>query len=393
MGHSAPIENSCQNTSHKGIRKVIMPPPAPSPLMENSTGRTQAAPPPPPNFTRGAPMDPEGLQAPADGIYGALTGFIFTLKIAWKNYTVIREFGLLGLSSHHTVQIVLFVIFLFMYCIIIVANSLIILATTTDNKLHTPMYFFLTNLSTVDILFSSSIIPRMLKDLLAAKKTILFGECVAQMYISAIMGGTECFLLALMGFDRYMAICFPLHYTMIINRAACIRIAAGTWLSGIIIPAFHVILLWNVDFCGNNEINHFFCEVPEILALGCGDVTSVELAVSIAGIIAFILPVSFIVITYIKIVRAILNISSSVGRKKTFSTCTSHIIVVTMFYGPAVASYMKPQSKSSPDTDKLFAIFYTIVTPMLNPLVYTLRNKDVKSALKKISIWLIKLLK
>ncbi|KAM9311432.1 olfactory receptor 2D2-like [Gastrophryne carolinensis] len=325
--------------------------------------------------------------------YDALTGFIFTLNIAWKNDTVIREFVLLGLSSHHIVQIALFVIFLIMYCIIIIANFLIILATTTDSKLHTPMYFFLTNLSMVDILLSSSIIPRMLKDLLAAKKTILFGECVAQMYIFAIMGGTECFLLALMGFDRYMAICFPLHYTMIINRAACIRIAAGTWLSGIIAPILHVILLWNVDFCGNNEINHFFCEVPEILALGCGDVTSFELVVSIPGIIVFILPVSIIAITYIKIITAILKISSSVGRNKTLSTCTSHIIVVTMFYGSAVVSYMKPKSKSSPDTDKLFAIFYTIVTPMLNPLVYTLRNKDVKSALEKISVRLIKYLK
>ncbi|KAM9311429.1 olfactory receptor 5V1-like [Gastrophryne carolinensis] len=311
--------------------------------------------------------------------------------MAQKNETVIYEFVLLGLSSNHLVRIVLFVIFLFMYFIIIIANSLIILATAADSKLHTPMYFFLTNLSVVDILFSSSIIPRMLRDLLAAKKTILFGECVAQMYISAIMGAIECFLLVSLGYDRYMAICYPLHYTMNINRASCIRIAAGTWVGGLILPASHVILIWNVDLCGNSEINHFFCEVPEILALGCGNVTSVELAMSIAGIIALILPVSFIVVTYIKIIRAILNISSSVGRKKTFSTCISHIIVVTMFYGSAAASYMKPKSKSSPDTDKLFAIVYTTVTPMMNPLVYTLRNKDVKSALKKKSVFLIKL--
>ncbi|KAM9311426.1 olfactory receptor 2G3-like [Gastrophryne carolinensis] len=302
---------------------------------------------------------------------------------ALKNDTVIYEFVLLGLSSFHSVQVALFMIFLFMYFIIIVANSLIILATATDSNLHTPMYFFLTNLSIVDILFSSSILPRTLRDLSESKKTILFGECVAQMYIAALLGITECFLLVALGYDRYMAICFPLHYTMMINRASCLRIAAGTWVGGFVVPAFHVILIWNVDLCGNNVINHFFCEVPEILALACGNVTVVELMVSIAGIIALIIPVSFIVVTYIKIIRAILNINSSAGRKKTFSTCISHIIVVTMFYGSVVASYMKPKSKSSPDTDKIVAIFYTIVTPMINPLVYTLRNKDVKSALKK----------
>ncbi|KAM9311427.1 olfactory receptor 5V1-like [Gastrophryne carolinensis] len=302
----------------------------------------------------------------------------------FKNHTkATHEFILLGLSSHHIVQIALFVIFLFMYCVIIIANSLIILATATDNKLHTPMYFFLTNLAVVDILYSSSIVPRMLKDLLAAKKTILFGECVAQMVFSAITACAECFLLVALGYDRYMAICNPLHYTMIINRAACIRIAAGTWVGGFIAPIFHVILIWSINLCGRNEINHFFCEVPEILALGCGNVTTVELVVFIAGIITLFLPISFIVVTYIKIIRAILNISSSVGRKKTFSTCISHITSVTMFYGSAAASYMKPKSKSSPDTDKIVAIFYTIVTPMMNPLVYTLRNKDVNSALKK----------
>ncbi|KAM9311435.1 olfactory receptor 13D1-like [Gastrophryne carolinensis] len=307
--------------------------------------------------------------------------------MSWRNHTVIHEFVFLGLSSHHSVQIALFVIFLSMYFIIIIANSLIILATATESKLHTPMYFFLTHLSIVDIFYSSSIIPRMLKDLLATQKTISYDECVAQMYISLSLGVTECFLLAVLAYDRYMAICFPLHYTAIINRAVCIKIAAGTWICGFLLPTSHVTVTWNVDLCGNNVINHFVCEVPEIISLGCGNVTVIELVITIAGIVILILPISFIIMTYTNIIRAILRISSSAGRQKTFSTCGSHIIVVTIFYGSALAAYMKPRSKASPNTDKIFAICYTIVTPMMNPLVYTLRNKKVKSALKNVSNW------
>ncbi|KAM9311434.1 olfactory receptor 2D3-like [Gastrophryne carolinensis] len=302
--------------------------------------------------------------------------------MAGKNVSVVHEFILLGLSSHHTVA--LFIIFLSVYVIILIANSLIILATVTDSKLRTPMYFFLTNLSVVDILFPSCVIPRMLRDLLATMKTILLAECVAQMYIHLIVGVTECLLLAVLAYDRYTAICYPLYYTTIINRAACFKIVAGTWIGGFLIPVSDVILIWNVDLCGHNVIHHFFCEVPGILALGCGNVLIVELVMSMASVIGLMLPISFIFVTYVKIVRAVLRISSSEGRKKTFSTCSSHIIVATMFYGSGAGAYMRPKSKLSPNTDKLFAIFYTIGTPMMNPLVYTLRNEDVKSALRKI---------
>ncbi|XP_072275224.1 olfactory receptor 2K2-like [Pyxicephalus adspersus] len=305
--------------------------------------------------------------------------------MAWKNDTIVKEFILLGLSSNPTTQVILFVIFLVMYLIILVANSLIVYATVTDSSLQTPMYYFLTNLSLMDIFYSSSIIPRMLRDMLMTKKTILFAECVAQMYISLSLGEAECILLAIMAYDRYIAICHPLRYTKIIHRTLCIRIAVGTWICGFLLSISHVALTLNVDLCGQNEINHFECEVPEILALGCGNVTVVEFVIFVVGVIILIVPISFITITYIKIIRAIFKISSSEGRRKTFSTCGSHITVVTLFYGSAMATYMKPRSKSSPDTDKLFAIFYTIVTPMLNPLIYTLRNKEVKSALKKIS--------
>ncbi|KAM9311401.1 olfactory receptor-like protein OLF3 [Gastrophryne carolinensis] len=298
-----------------------------------------------------------------------------------KNNTRIKEFVLLGLSSDPNLQTLLFVIFLDIYLIIIIGNSLIILATFVDSKLKTPMYFFLKNLSLLDILYSSSIILRMLRDLLAVKKVILFEECVAQMYISLGLGGTECILLAVLAYDRYIAICYPLRYTTIIDKAACIKIAAATWIGGFTLTIAQTVLTWNVDLCGHNVINHFFCEGPEILSLGCGNVKVVEFVILVVGFIAFIAPISFITMTYINIIRAIFKISSSAGRKKTFSTCASHIVVVTMFYGLAAATYMKPRSKSSPNMDKLFAIFYTLITPMLNPLAYTLRNKEVISAL------------
>ncbi|XP_068089267.1 putative olfactory receptor 2B8 [Hyperolius riggenbachi] len=303
-------------------------------------------------------------------------------KAAGSGASAVSEFVLLGLSSIPYVQNILFVVFLVKYLVILLANSLIILATVVDRRLHTPMYFFLRNLSFVDIFYSSSTIPRMLRDLLSAKKTISFEECVTQMYIALSLGLTECILLAIMAYDRYIAICFPLHYTTIIGTTICINIAIGAWVCGFLLAVFEVTLVWNVDLCGHNKINHFICDVPQVLSLGCGNVTFVESAIFVLGIIILILPVSFIVITYIKIIKAILKISTVAGRKKAFSTCGSHIIIVTLFYGSAMATYMRPQSESSSDKDKYFAIFYAVVTPLLNPLVYTLRNKKVKSALK-----------
>ncbi|XP_068089272.1 olfactory receptor 2B6-like [Hyperolius riggenbachi] len=303
--------------------------------------------------------------------------------MAWKNDTDIKDFVLLGLSNMPYVQNMLFVVFLIMYLIILIANSLIIMATVMDSNLHTPMYLFLINLSFLDICYSTSSIPRMLRDLLSSKKTISFEECVAQMYISLSLGMTECLLLAVMAYDRYIAICFPLHYITIISRTVCIKIAAAAWICGFLLAVFHVSLTWSVDLCGHDKINHFICEVPEVLSLGCGNVKVVESAIFVVGVLILFIPVIFITISYIKIIGAILKINTVAGQKKAFSTCGSHVIVVTLFYGSAMATYMKPQSEpSSPDKDKYIAIFYILVTPLLNPLVYTLRNKDVKSALK-----------
>ncbi|KAM4626922.1 olfactory receptor 2K2-like [Discoglossus pictus] len=269
------------------------------------------------------------------------------------------------------------------YLIILFGNFLIIMLTVTGNSLQSPMYFFLTNLSFIDIFYSSSIVPRMLRDILSTNKTISSQGCIIQMYVSLSLGEAECILLAIMAYDRYVAICYPLHYTTIMDRCACVRLAGGTWISGFLPSIYLVTVTWNVNLCGQNKINHFMCEVPEILSLGCENIMIIELTIFIVGVIVLMLPVTFIIVSYIKIILTILKITSSAGQQKAFSTCGSHMIVVTLYFGSTMATYMKPRSSSSSDTDKGIAICYTIITPMLNPLIYTLRNKEVKTAFMK----------
>ncbi|XP_073491045.1 olfactory receptor 5AR1-like [Aquarana catesbeiana] len=295
-----------------------------------------------------------------------------------RNVTVVVEFILLGLSSNPKTQVILFFIFLFWYLIILIGNQIFIILILTDTSLHTPMYFFLANLSFLDLFYSTSIVPRMLRDLMSLRNGISYAECATQMYISLSFGETECILLAIMAYDRYVAICYPLHYTTIMSKMICLRIATGTWLCGFLLSISHVALTLNVDLCGNNVINHFLCEVPEILSLSCENIILVEFIIFVVGVIILMTPVTFIVVSYIKIMLCIIKIASSSGRRKAFSTCGSHMIVVAIFYGSAMAAYMKPRSSSIPGTDKVIAIFYTIVPPMLNPMIYTLRNNDVK---------------
>ncbi|KAM4626826.1 putative olfactory receptor 2B8 [Discoglossus pictus] len=302
----------------------------------------------------------------------------------WKNNSAIIEFILLGFSDNPRTKIILFVVFFIIFLIILIANLLIIIAALKDNSLQTPMYFFLVNLAFLDIWYSFTVFPRMLRDLLSLKKIISFQECVTQMYISFSIGQTECILIAVMAYDRYVAICYPLHYTTIINKSVCIMIATGTWICGFVLSISLVAVTMNLHFCGRNKINHFECEIPEIIALGCGDVTVIEFMSFVAGIILLLIPVTFITISYINIFRAILKLTTLSGQRKAFSTCASHMMVVVLFYGSLMSSYMKLRSSSSPDTVKKTAIIYGILNPMLNPLIYTLRNKEVKTALSKV---------
>ncbi|KAM4626907.1 olfactory receptor 5V1-like [Discoglossus pictus] len=302
--------------------------------------------------------------------------------MALKNITSVTEFILLGLSNNPTTQMSLFVIFFLIYLIILIGNSLIITATLTNTNLQTPMYFFLNNLSFLDICYSTSTVPRMLRDLLSSDKSISAQECATQLYISLSLGRTECILLTVMAYDRYVAICYPLHYTSIISRSVCIRTMASTWLYAFVLSIPHVAIIFNKTHCIDNEINHFMCEMPELLSLGCGDVTTMTFVIFVDGVIVLIIPICFIIISYIIIIKLILTISSFAGQQKAFSTCIPHILVVILFYGSAMATYMKPRSSSN--MDKMIAVFYIIITPTLNPLIYTLRNKEVKTSLRKI---------
>ncbi|KAG8558703.1 hypothetical protein GDO81_017115 [Engystomops pustulosus] len=311
--------------------------------------------------------------------------------MVWKNGTVFTEFILLGISSNPRTQATLFWIFLIAYMFTLLGNVIIILVTLTDNCLQTPMYLFITNLSFIDICYSSSITPQMLKDMLSTEMKISFSNCVAQMYISLSLGESECILLAIMAYDRYMAICYPLHYTTIMNRSVCIKIATGNWVCGFLLSISHVVLIWKMDFCANNKINHFLCEAPGLLSLGCGNIFVIEFAIFVIGVLILMIPVVLIITTYIQIIRTILKIKSIDGQQKMFSTCSSHLLVVTLFYGSAMTVYMKPRSYSTPNMDKTLAVIYTIIIPMLNPLIYTLRNKEVKRAVKIIFLKGIKM--
>nr|XP_056719750.1 olfactory receptor 10A7-like [Euleptes europaea] len=301
-----------------------------------------------------------------------------------QNRTALDEFILLGLSNEPNWQSTLFSTFLAIYIITLAGNLIIILLTLVDPALHTPMYFFLRNLSFLEICYTSVNVPKMLENLLSGNKAISFLGCAVQTYFTFFLGGSECFLLASMAYDRYVAICKPLHYHVFMNRKVCMGLATASWLSGFFMSFGHTSMVFTMPFCGSNEINHFFCDIPPLLKLACGDTSRTEIAVFVVAMIFVTLPFLLILMSYAGIIVTILGISSSEGRKKTFSTCSSHLIVVTLFYGSACIMYLKPNSTYSPNSDKYLSLFYTVVSPILNPIIYSFRNKEVKGALRRI---------
>ncbi|XP_069812723.1 putative olfactory receptor 2B8 [Dendropsophus ebraccatus] len=296
------------------------------------------------------------------------------------NYTRVHEFILLGVTSRPDIQILLFVIFLPCYIISLKGNTVIIVISRISSRLHTPMYFFLSNLSFLDICYSSVIVPVMLIHFLSVKKSISFTGCVAQMFIHLALGGTECYLLLSMAYDRYVAICSPLHYTTIMHPVLCIKLASGSWIGGLINSLVHSTFALKLPYCGPNVINHFFCEVPSVLELACADISLNKTIIFFFAMLVVMGPFFLILFTYGYIISSILRISTSVGRRKAFSTCASHIIVVSLFYGTIIFMYMRPGSTHVANQDKMATLFYSVITPMLNPLIYTLRNKDVTGA-------------
>ncbi|KAG9460414.1 hypothetical protein GDO78_021969, partial [Eleutherodactylus coqui] len=285
-----------------------------------------------------------------------------------SKYTTVEEFILLGLTSQKNIQIVLFPVFLSLYIVSLTGNIIIIILSRISSQLHTPMYFFLSNLSFLDIWYTSSIVPNMLINFLSVRRNISFNGCVTQMFIHLSLGGTECYLLLSMAYDRYVAICSPLHYTTIMHPILCIKMATGSWAGGIINSVVHTVLALQLPFCGPNVINHFFCEIPSVLELACVDTSLNKTVIFFFAMLVVMGPFFLILITYGYIISSILKISTSVGRRKAFSTCASHIIVVSLFYGAIIFMYMRPGSTHVEGQDKMATLFYSVITPMLNPL-------------------------
>ncbi|KAM9330764.1 olfactory receptor 4E2-like [Gastrophryne carolinensis] len=297
------------------------------------------------------------------------------------NQSMVTEFMLSGLSSSHEFQIMFFTLFLALYLVTSSGNFLIITATIVDPNLHSPMYFFLSNLSFLDVCYSSVTIPKMLVNILSHNKTILFKQCISQLFFLHLFGGTECFLLTVMAYDRYVAICNPLRYHTVMNYTFCYWLVASTWLAGFLHSSTQALLTYQLPFCGPNKINHFFCDVHPLAALACSDTFFINMfIIANSGMISL---ACFVVLlfSYLGIITTILKISSSEGRRKAFSTCASHLLVVTFFFGPCVFIYLRPPVNYM--GDKLVSVLYTVLTPLLNPIIYTLRNKDVKTAITK----------
>uniref|UniRef100_G3SXY8 Olfactory receptor n=2 Tax=Loxodonta africana TaxID=9785 RepID=G3SXY8_LOXAF len=304
--------------------------------------------------------------------------------MAIGNHSSVTEFFLVGLSQYPELQLSLFVLCLIMYLIILLGNSLLITISILDSRLHTPMYFFLGNLSFLDICYTTSTIPQMLITFGSERKSISFIGCVLQMVVSLGLGSTECVLLAMMAYDRYVAICNPLRYPIIMNRVLCMHMATWSWITGYLNSLVQTSFTMVLPFCGNNIIDHITCEIVALLKLVCSDITINILIMTVESIVLLMIPLTLIFISYVFILSSILRINSAEGRKKAFSTCSAHLTVVILFYGSALFMYMKPKSKDTKTSDEIIGLSYGVVTPMLNPIIYSLRNKEVKEAVMKV---------
>ncbi|NP_001000858.1 olfactory receptor Olr1364 [Rattus norvegicus] len=300
------------------------------------------------------------------------------------NQSSVSEFLLLGLSRQPQQQQLLFLLSLTMYLATVLGNLLIILAIIADSHLHTPMYFFLSNLSFVDVCFSSTTVPKVLANHILGSQVISFSGCLTQMYFLSVFADMDNFLLSVMAYDRFMAICHPLHYTTKMTHQLCALLVVGSWVVANMNALLHTLLMARLSFCGENIISHFFCDVTPLLKLSCSDTHLNELMILTEGTMIIVTPFFCILISYVHITCAVLRVSSPRGGWKSFSTCGSHLAVVCLFYGTIISLYFNPSSSHSAGRDMAAAIMYTIVTPMLNPFIYSLRNRDMKGALRKL---------
>ncbi|XP_055469907.1 LOW QUALITY PROTEIN: olfactory receptor 5B12-like [Psammomys obesus] len=301
-----------------------------------------------------------------------------------ENISVVTEFILVGLTDAPELQIPLSIIFTLIYLITLVGNLGMIMLILLDSRLHTPMYFFLSNLSLVDCVYASAITPKVMEGFLTGNKVISYNACAAQMFFFVAFVAVESLLLASMAYDRHAAVCKPLHYTTIMTSTSCVLIVTCCYLCGILQSSIHVALAFCLHFCRSNVINHFFCDIPPLLNISCSDTYTNEITLLILATLDVAFTLLVILNTYLLIFIAILRMRSAEAQRKAFSTCASHLITVFVFFGSLIFMYLQPSSSHSMDTDKIASVFYTMVIPMLNPVVYSLRNKEVKNAFKKV---------
>ncbi|XP_068129390.1 olfactory receptor 10A7-like [Hyperolius riggenbachi] len=300
-----------------------------------------------------------------------------------NNVTRISIIYLLGFTIPQSIKCFVFFLFLMIYCVTVGGNLLIIALVINSRALQTPMYFFLSQLSTTDILLVTNILPNVLRNILLKEKTISFTDCLSQFYFFAMSEGMECFLLSVMSYDRYLAICKPLHYTLMMTHQFCWTAVIICWVLIMLIVMIITLTVTKLKFCGPNIIDHFFCDFDPILELSCSDITKVQLEVTLINAVFVVIPFFFIIASYTYIIVTIFKIQSVTGRKKAFSTCSSHLIVVSMYYGTLLCAYLVPKGQTL-KTTKFMSLLYTVFTPLINPLVYSLRNKDLKQAAGKL---------
>uniref|UniRef100_A0A8C2LHJ9 Olfactory receptor n=1 Tax=Cricetulus griseus TaxID=10029 RepID=A0A8C2LHJ9_CRIGR len=300
------------------------------------------------------------------------------------NTSTVTQFLLLGFSDLPNLQGFLFGMFSTMYLIIIIGNNFIIMIIRIDPALQKPMYFFLANFSFLEICYVSVTLPRILYSIWTQDRSISLLACATQMCFFLMLAATESILLAVMSYDRYVAICNPLHYPLVMNPTKCTQLALVSWIGGMPFQLGQTCQIFSLHFCKSNQIDHFFCDIPPVLKLACGDTSVNELYVYVVAVLLAAIPFILILTSYSKIIATILSLPTAEGRAKAFSTCSSHLVVVVLFFGSASITYLMPKSTHSAISDKLLSLFYTIVTPILNPMIYSLRNKDVIAALRRL---------
>ncbi|EPQ05601.1 olfactory receptor 2A2-like [Myotis myotis] len=297
------------------------------------------------------------------------------------NQSWVTEFILVGFQLSAEVEMFLFWIFSLFYIFSLLANGMIFVLIVLDQRLHTPMYFFLSHLAIIDMSYASNNVPKMLANLVNQKRTISFAPCIVQTFLYLGLAATECLILVAMSYDRFVAICHPLQYTVIMSWRACTALVITSWSCGFVLALIHAILLVRLLFCGPLEINHLFCEILSVLKLACVDTWINKVVIFSASVFVLVGPLCLMLVSYIRILWAILNIQSKEGRKKAFSTCSSHLCVVGLFFGIAMVVYMVPESSQREEKEKILSLFHSLFNPMLNPLIYSLRNAQVKDAL------------